>query len=453
PMQLPATNDTVVALSTSWESAPLGIIRLSGPDAFDLAAHLGATLPDRCPAVTSATLALSREIHVPADLFWFAAPRSYTGQNLVEIHTIGSLPLLRMVAGEVLRRGARRALPGEFTARAYLNRRLDASQVDAVLTLVNAANAGDARRAARTAAGTRQCLLSETTERLTDVLALIEAGIDFVEEEDIHFATSAEVHATISDVLDRIDDALPDRRAEQHGLGTHVALVGMPNAGKSTLFNTLLGYERAIVSPVLGTTRDVLSAELHLYDHALVLQDCAGLGRSPDEIELSAHVAAERAADEADVVLWVHDASRPWTPDECVACARVAGPRAILVLSKIDLPASRDTRPATLEFAAEVAVSAQCEQGVDDLRRRIVDLVASSATPEHAGLLDDRLSRAASALRRALALVEDVAEALSRPEIVALELREALAELRTLDSVGLPDDLLGRIFGRFCLGK
>lgn len=451
-MQMPALDDTIVAVASAWAPAALGIVRLSGPAAFALAHAVGGPAPPparprRCPV----HLKLGNAVSVPADAMCFPAPRSYTGQDLVELHTSGSPPLLRRLAAELIARGARRALPGEFTARAFVAGKLDAAQVDGVLALLHAHDAAAARQAARLALGGHRRRLREMLDSVEDLLAAVEAGIDFADEEDVSFISAPALRAAVdrisiqvrSEACERIDTG---RRA---GL-PHVALAGLPNAGKSSLFNALIGGDRAIVSPVVGTTRDVLAAETAFGPRTVVLQDCAGLGHTPAEIELAAHLAAERTADQADLVLWVHAGDRSWTPAEAEACARIDAGRLMLVVSKCDLPLAAATPSPVPVLATVCQVSVATGSGLGALRAAIAHRLQSAVggLDEFTGQMDACLS--------ALTQVNTLAAGdgnLPHPELVALELRAVAEALgRTMDRPAV-EDLLGRIFAQFCIGK
>jgi tRNA modification GTPase len=456
-MQMPAIDDTIIAVSSGWEAAPAGIVRLSGPDSFGLAECLGATPPcepSRFPLWSEARLSLQADHRLPAAVLWFRGPASYTGQDLVELHAVGCLPALRVLTARLIGLGARRALPGEFTARAYINQKLDAWQVEGVLTLIDAENEASARRAARLRRGKYRDLLDGLTERLTELLALIEAGIDFVEEEDVRFITSAEVCQAIDAMQQAISaETRAEPRASFCGR-PHVALVGLPNAGKSTLFNSLLGYERAIVSPVLGTTRDVLSAPVEVNGLTVVFQDCAGLGPDPDELELGAHLAAERTADQADLVLWVHDVTAAWDPSETAACQRVPPARRVLVRSKCDLGAAVELNSGpTVGFAATVDVSATTGTGLNRLRAVVADCFESALAAHAAPLPLQELRAVQADLGRARGSVSDGELELANPEIVALELRAALGHIGATMRGPIGEQVLERIYTQFCIGK
>lgn len=461
-MQMPALNDAILAVASGGDAAPLGILRLSGPDSFMLARELGLQSPPEIAAPEKTAHApfwnegrarLDEDLTLPATVFWFRGPRSYTGQDLVEIHVPGCPPLLRVLAARLLTRGARAALPGEFTARAFLAGKLDAGQVEGVLSLLHASHQAAARRAARSSGGSYRPLVDELLENLTNLLALIEAGIDFVEEEDITFVTPAEVCGQI-DQMRAAMAALPaaDPRAARGGK-PHVALVGLPNAGKSALFNALLEHERAIVSPMAGATRDVLSAELEIEGVALVLQDCAGLGRTVDELELAAHRATERTADQADLVVWVHDAATSWDAREIEACRRIPAARRVLTFSKADLLTNQASLETPLPFEALILSSAATKMGLSDLRRLLARRLEQAAGERTEQWFAQELQTAAAALSRARETALTNTPDLKSPEIVALELRTAYECLEKTRRGPLVEEVLARIFSNFCVGK
>ncbi|MGD8450495.1 MAG: 50S ribosome-binding GTPase [Phycisphaerae bacterium] len=451
-MQFPALDDTIIAVSSGWLPSRIGIVRLSGPDSFAHATSLGLSAPTDppSPAWTTGRITLSPGITLPATALWFRQPRSYTGQDLIELHTVGSLPLLRELSAHLIDRGARRALPGEFTARAYLAGKLNAAQVEDVLLTIHAGAGTSSRQAARGVALSRERRLDDVREALADLLSLVEAGIDFVEEEDVRLIEPAELASRLDELLTTLA-SMPS--AIQPRLGQpHVALVGLPNAGKSTLFNALVGGERAIVSPILGTTRDVLSAEIELSGVPVVLQDCAGLGQSSDELELAAHLAAERAADQADLVLWVHAQNEPWTSGETQAATRTAPDRRLIVASKTDLPA-----PATQAFAdlgETLPICATTGAGLPTLQTAIARRL--SITPPldvSLGPGGEEIQECGRAIERARALITPKDVNYLEPELIALELRSALETLTGPKGAEVVEEILGRVFARFCVGK
>lgn len=456
-MRVPGTTDTIVAVSSGWLPSPVGIIRLSGPDSFDLMPSLGLAPPDAPgearPTWTAGRLALGSDQWLPVMAMWFRAPRSYTGQHVVELHTVGCLPLLREIAARLIEQGARRALPGEFTARAFLSGRLAASQVEGVLALMSSEQEAAVRQAARLARGSERRIAEDVVRGIVRLLALIEAGIDFVDEEDVRFISAPEVVREIDTLLAGIDAERGGSAAGTRPGRPHIALAGFPNAGKSTLFNCLVGYERALVSPVLGTTRDVLSAELEFGGLGAVLQDCAGVGATADELELACHLAGERTAQEADLVLWVHPADTVWDEREVSACARMPVERRLLVWSKTDLTGGRPHAVAPLDFLDEVFVSAVSGAGVAALQELVARRLEKMAALRGEALCAGELHAATAALKRARMIAAGSGDVLSSPELISLELRAAHELLTSETPRGLDEELLSRIFSEFCVGK
>lgn len=444
-MQRPALDDTIVAISSGWRASPLGIVRISGPDARRLLGALDSTTA-RDPgagraAARDSTIALDG-LRLPARIVTFVAPLSFTGQDVVELYVPGSLPLLRRLADGLVARGARQALPGEFSARAYLNAKLTAVQAEGVLGLIHAADGVAARQAARLARGTRGRDLDHVREALLDLLARLEAGIDFADEEDIRFITAAEMRARIDQIL----RDLPQHDAFNRRERPHVVLAGLPNAGKSSLFNALVGAQRTIVSPIAGTTRDVIAAEIELDGIAIVLQDSAGIAAGSDEVDRAANCAADAAIETAELVLWVHDAAQPWSPQERRLLAAAPSGRVLHVLSKIDLapPASS---PGI--HAAAVPTSAKSRRGLDALRSEI----ASRAHAVSTAPTDSRFSVIAAGMTRARHLIGDVEMDIVHPELIAIEFRNVLEILANVREPSVDEAVLGVIFSKFCIGK
>ncbi len=456
-MRFPALTDTIIAVATGWQPASVGVVRLSGANSFTIVNKLLDVAPaatgNTRPHCTAARLSIDAHTTLPAQVCWFHAPRSYTGQNVVELHLSGCLPLLRLVCDRCIVAGARRALPGEFTARALRNGKLTAQQAAGILQLMESSRADQLRHAARQTRGHAARELADLRTNIETLLARIEAGIDFVEEEDVRFVEVAEARQALHDfaqALARLADAdttLPSLAC------SHVALVGIPNAGKSTLFNALVDTRRVLVSPVVGTTRDVISAELNLAGQPAVLQDCPGLGAQRDALELATHCASERAADQADLILWVHPIDEPWYENEVQACRNVAPDRLILVYNKVDLhPAVAP--PVPISGVPLVHISAATGAGLNDLRRLIQQHIAD-LTPTARDPLGYQLdwSAARAALACAAELLPQSATRIELPELLALELREALSVLAPDHHADLDELLLDQIFARFCVGK
>jgi tRNA modification GTPase len=491
-VELPALDDPIVALSTGRQPAPLAIVRLTGVGSFDLAAGLGALPPTATggsTAMTRAVLRIDDSLRLPADLLWFRAPRSYTAQDLVELHTLGCLPAVQRLCDRLAALGARPAVPGEFTARAYLNGRLDADQVAGVLELINASDGRAARAAARSVRQSHAQQRAAIENRLLDLLARVEAGIDFVDEEDVRFITADELLRELDDILAHLDALQSDARASPSSGMPHVAIAGRPNAGKSTLFNTLLRSTRAIVSPAPGTTRDVLSAQVDLDGAAFVIQDCAGLDASHDDLSTAAHSAARRCIQNADLVLWLHDAAQPWTDQERREAAKLDPARTILVFSKCDrdFPVAMEPPPNSVEHlerstAAETGALPRMGHRPDTSRPGAIPETLpqfSGALPisalkqlglaDLAGLIRSRLERhhfgpdtgsrntISGALADELLHLRDlVCKCFCENdlyEMIAFHLRSATSIISRTQYRDMNELVLNNIFSHFCIGK
>jgi tRNA modification GTPase len=458
-MHFPALHDTIVAVSSGWQASPLSIVRLSGPQARQLVATLGVPPPASeaevigRPAITGGVVRVDDDLEFSGTAYWFAGQRSYTGQDLVELHVAGCLPLLRALCARLIELGARPALPGEFTARAYLAGKLRVDQVEDVLATISADRGSAERQQRRARRSELERRRAGIRERLAGLLALVEAGIDFAEEEDVRLLSGEELRRALEALALEAAECGSAPVAASCLVRPHVAIIGLPNAGKSTLFNAMLGYERAIVSPVLGTTRDVLSAEVVLDRVEVVLQDCAGLGRTADELELAAHLAAERSAAQADLIIWVQACDVPWDDQAARVLDEIPQGRWVLVLSKSDLEGgSHPAAGVPGGFPKAVSVSAVTGEGLEELRREIADRV--SRIPVAPPVSETGFRAAAAAIQRALDLCGSSAgSGVDCAELVSVELRSAYDELAESAHGEVVEDLLGRLFSEFCVGK
>lgn len=441
------SGDTIAAISSATGQAARMVVRVSGPAAIELATQLGVE-----PGLPGGS-ARRCELHfcdlsLPSWVYLFRGPRSYTGEDLVEFHLPGSPVLAKMLLDRLLRAGARPAGPGEFTARAYFNGRIDLTAAEGVAATIAAGSEQELAAARQLLSGELARRLAPVMEALADTLALLEVGIDF-SEEDVSFLSPDAVRERIGGADDALSRLLSDSaRFERLAHEPQVVLVGRPNAGKSTLLNALAGRERAVVSATAGTTRDALSAEvtlargiIHLIDVAGIEPEAAHAGASEIEARMREH--ALRAVESADVVVLVEDPTGPRPP--------LALPRepALHVRNKSDLPAPA---PSPHTPAEALTVSALTGAGLDRLRARL-DAICFGETSAGTSLaLNLRHVHAITQAREALRRVRGELEA-GRLELIALELREALDSLGGVLGRLTPDDLLGRIFSGFCIGK
>ena len=371
---------------------------------------------------------------------YFPAPHSYTGEAVLELQGHGGPVVMGMLLSACLDAGARLAEPGEFTRRAFLEGRLDLAQAEAVADLIDASSQEAARSALRSLSGEFSAAIDALRTQLVELRALTEAQLDFPEEEldGVHRDDAARrllaVQAALDDVLAR------SRQGSLLRSGVHVVLAGPPNVGKSSLLNRLAGEERAIVTPIPGTTRDALRETIHIDGVAVVVVDTAGLRESADELEKLGIARTQSELERADVVLAVHDA----TAGSHKSPAGAAGAERIEVYNKVDL------RPGFAPPLGAIAVSAKTGQGMTELRTAIVRAAGWSSTGESVFLARERHLRALAAAKAHLARA---AGEKGRWELFAEELRLAHDELSAITGAFTPDDLLGEIFGRFCIGK
>ena len=429
-------------------ASAVGVVRLSGPRAIAVAGTLirGRTPLDALPSHTQRRVVIadpvSGERLDDALCAVMHAPRSYTGEDVVELSCHGSPALLRTVIERLCAQGARLASPGEFTRRAFVNGRMDLAQAEAVALLIGARTERAVMLAARGVAGELGHTLRALREQLLDLMAGLEVALDFPEDGvGIDPATAAvAVEALLADVMALRQDA---QRGRLVHAGVTVALVGAPNAGKSSLLNALVGRERAIVSDIAGTTRDVIEATIELDGIPVRLLDTAGIGAARDALEAEGIRRSRAAIEASDLLLVVVDGSRP--PSGAVLEETAARPR-IVVRAKSDLP----TDPAAARLEAAVDVSAVTGAGVAVLTERICRSMATGGGGELVASLRqveslEALQLALIAARRALTEAP--------VEVALVDFKDALQHLSSLLGVDVGDAVLDRIFAMFCLGK
>ena len=436
-------NDVIFALASGAGRAAVAVLRLSGAGT---AGVIGA-LAGRLPAPRRASLRRLRapgsaEVLDEALLLWFPGPGSYTGEDSAELHLHGGPAVIAGVAAALVALGARPAEPGEFTRRAFLQGRLDLTAAEGIADLIEAETVAQRRQALRQAGGALAALYGGWTARLTALLARQEAFIEF-ETEDLPAGLDAEVAAAAAVLAAEIAVHLAEgERGERLRSGLEIAILGAPNAGKSSLLNALAGREAAIVSARAGTTRDVVEVRLDLDGVPVTLADTAGLREAADEIEAEGIRRARRRAEEADLVLALFAADRP-ADAETLAWV---GPETVVVASKADLAAP----PAAIGGIAPLAVSALTGTGLAALRARLAAEAAARAGLTAAASLTRPRHRAA--LQEAAAWLTDLATA-PLPELRAEALRAALRALgRITGTVGV-EAVLDEVFGSFCIGK
>ena len=440
-----AARDTIAAIATPAGRGGIGVVRISGPRAADIARALTGTLPAPRRACLSAFRDARGETLDEGLALFFPAPHSYTGEAVLELQGHGGPVVLHTLLAACLDAGARLAEPGEFTRRAFLEGRIDLAQAEAVADLIDAASRGAARSALRSLQGEFSAAIEALAAQLVELRTLTEAMLDFPEEEvDALHRDDAACR------LERARSALEAvfARSRQGSLlrsGIHIVLTGRPNVGKSSLLNRLAGEERAIVTPIAGTTRDALREAIEIDGVPLVVVDTAGLRESREEVERLGVERTHREIARADLILFVYDAVTGLGAEE----------RALLGVLPADVPCLRvankiDLAEERVAGGDVVEVSAKTGEGLDALRRAILESAGWQPGEETVFLARERHLRA---LSRARSHLEAASAERARWELFAEELRLAHSALGEITGAFSADDLLGEIFARFCIGK
>jgi len=436
-------SETIAALSSASGDSAIAIVRLSGPEAIRIAASL-------CPQsalesmtgfnAADAVLDIPGVGSVPVRAYIFKSPRSYTTEDVAELHLPGSPLLVEKTLLALADKGARLAEPGEFTRRAYLGGRIDLVQAEAVSAVIDARNTAELKSAGRVLAGLLSRKLSSISDELKDLLALAEASMDF-SDHDIEPISSGEMKRRIGATHDLLRDCAGFGEEVSHG-AMKVLICGMPNVGKSSLFNKLLGTERVIVSGVPGTTRDVISASARFEDVEVLLLDAAGK-KSPDgEVERFAMSALDDTLSDADAVIFLIEANGKPGNEEVIFFESI-GSGKLLVANKCDLGVS-DELPECHK------ISCRTGEGIPELVKLIEKLLLNEVEryPDEMMLT----VRQRNAVRRACEALER-AGATDALELVAQDMREAMGALGEISGEFVAGDILDRIFSRFCIGK
>jgi tRNA modification GTPase len=453
------TADTIAAISTPPGRGGIGIVRLSG----SLAAEIAQQLVRLRQPVEHARARLADVLDSPesggerideAMVTFFAAPNSYTSEDLVEIAAHGSPVVLELLVRRALELGARLAEPGEFTQRAFLAGKLDLTQAEAVGDLIEAQTLTQARQAASQMGGALSRRVQPVKQGLVELIALLEAGIDFA-EDDVDVTPQAEIARRIDELtppLAALEISFARGRIVHDGLT--LAIVGRPNAGKSSLFNRLAERDRAIVTATPGTTRDLVTERISLDGIPLELVDTAGLRETYEEVEKLGIARSREALADAALVLVVLDATQPLNDEERGLLAAVEGRPALVAVNKSDLAASEhDLSVAQAAGLTALPTSAMTGEGIAALKERILALATGGAAAEPGMLTNLRHQQAIATARNA---VGDAAQANANGiphEMILIDLYRGLWALDSLTGQTTPDDILNLIFSTFCIGK
>jgi tRNA modification GTPase len=444
--------DTIAAIATPPGRGGVGIVRISGPTATQIAARVAGALPPPRRAGLRNFRDAGGAIIDRGLMLYFPAPDSFTGEHVVELQAHGGPVLLELLLSAACSAGARRARPGEFSERAFLNGRLDLVQAESIADLIDAASASAVRAASRSLQGEFSQAVEQLVDQLMALRADLEAALDFA-DEDVPWIDDQRLSNRVKQLAAGLAD-LQRRAAKGRRLrdGLVVAIVGRPNVGKSTLLNALAGVEAAIVSPIAGTTRDVLREHLLIDDLPITVIDTAGLRETEDTIEAEGVRRAWIAVRQADAILFMVDSTHGITDEDRQLLDRLpASPARLLLFNKSDLGGS--AAAARENENGQLRLSAATGDGLDELKAALkgiagLDNEAAGSFSARARHLD-ALARATDPVSRAVAL----AEVKASPELIAEELRQAQTVLGEITGRVTADDLLGRIFSTFCLGK
>lgn len=453
--------DTIAAIATIQAPSAIGIVRLTGPDTRRILDGVFAPANGRpMSAQTPRKLVFGRALDRSGGVIdealavLFPGPNSYTGEDCAEIHCHGSPVVLNEVLAAAFARGARQARGGEFTQRAFLSGRMDLIQAESVADLIDAESAGAARNAVGQLQGRMSRSVGGIYDALMDVVSRFYAIVDYPDEE-IEPLQQAQIEQTLAESAERLDALLATfSRGRLLKSGVPAVILGKPNAGKSSLLNALLGYDRAIVTDIAGTTRDTVEEKVLVGSVLLRLCDTAGIRDAADTVERLGVERAQQAAQRAELALLVLDGSAPLTreDEEAIAAARQAR-RMLVLVNKADLPQVLDAAALWERFGEVIPLSARSGAGVDALCRAVEELFAGGETPRGELLTN---ARQAESAQRALDAVRRAEQALRSglsPDAVLTDAEEALEALAEFDGKRVRDDLVATIFSRFCVGK
>jgi tRNA modification GTPase len=441
--------DTIAAITTAQGRGGVGVVRVSGRGIEELIRNILGKLPVPRHATYCDFLDHDGEVLDRGIALYFTAPHSFTGEDVLELQGHGGPAVLQLLLQRCLDLGSRLAQPGEFTRRAYLNDKLDLTQAESVADLIEANTAQAARSAMRSLRGEFSKKIHVLVDELIHLRMLVEAMLDFPEEE-VDSSNIAQRDALLKDILQKLQHTLDT--AKQGSLlreGAHIVIAGQPNVGKSSLLNCLSGEEVALVSDIPGTTRDVIRQTIQIRGVQLHVMDTAGLRETQDEVESMGIERTRHTLHRADLILLLLDANKGVTAaDESILAGLPADIPRLLVFNKADL--LNGAAASASVGGASISVSARTGAGLEALRSKLLEMIGWRDQESGAFMARERHLRALALARRHL---EQAQGQLACAELFAEELRLAQRALDEITGEFTPDDLLGEIFARFCIGK
>ncbi len=441
--------DTIVAIATPPGTGGVGVVRISGPKTEQIARAMLGCLPKARYATLKKFIDPEGNVTDSGIALWFPAPDSFTGEAVLELHGHGGPEVMSLLVTTAVELGARRAIAGEFSKRAFLNGKLDLAQAESIVDLINSGSAQGVRAAHRTLTGVFSAAIHDLAKRLTELRSHVEAAIDFPEEE-IDFLAD-------SDLLEKIEECETHFKELKRQMrlgrlftnGVEIVIVGRPNTGKSSLLNTLSGEDSAIVTEFAGTTRDILREKLNIDGLLVELVDTAGLRESAGPIEAEGIRRATIALQDADIVLWMQDAT--CKDEQDLNEPLPDGIPVVVLRNKVDLTGDNSGQVSTEPVVLNI--SAKTGAGIDDLRNVIVTLVGYTDQGEGAFTARQRHVDALTESAEHFTHGYEVLKKEKAGELMAEELRLSHQALGKITGECTSDDLLGEIFSQFCIGK
>lgn len=435
--------DTIAAIATPIGTGGVGVIRISGDKSFDIAKKIYSKSNIEVGKISHGWIIDEDKKIDEVILLPFKNPNSYTGEDVIEIHCHGGVNVVRNILDIILKNGARMAERGEFTKRAFLNKKMDLSQAEAVADLIHAKTKDFAKQSAKNLAGVLGQKIKEIREDIFNVLSKIVAGIDFPEDvAEPRYEYLIEEFEKAIGKIDKILDSADSSNIMRQGI--KIAIVGKPNVGKSSLFNTLLNVERAIVTDIAGTTRDVLKETLD-WDIPLTLIDTAGIRDGAEKIEEIGIEYSKQSADEADLVLFLYDASIGMKNDDRAILDLIKNKKHIVIANKSDLIKDRENGVFYL--------SSVTKEGIDILKTKIKETAYNFSSDDMEFITNNRQQDCLRKCRDSLSLALDAAKNNQLQDLISIDVKSALLCLDEITGEVITDDILNNIFDHFCIGK
>lgn len=441
--------DTITAIATPIGTGGVGVIRISGDKSFDIIEKIFTKKNLEAGRISHGWIVDGGKKIDEVIILPFKAPNSYTGEDVIEIHCHGGINVVRNILDLVLKHGARTAERGEFTKRAFLNKKMDLSQAEAVADLIHAKTRNFARQSAKNLSGVLGEKIKEIRTDIFNVLSKIIAGIDF--PEDVAEPEYPYIISEFEKSLNKVDKILAGAKSSDIlRQGVKIAIVGRPNVGKSSLFNTLLNVERAIVTDIAGTTRDVLKENLD-WDIAITLIDTAGIRESEDvgKVEEIGIEYSKQSAEDADLVLFMYDIAAGMTDEDKTILNLIKDKKHIVIANKIDLlPESKSAASG-----GEILISTKTGAGIEDLKAKIKEIVYNFSPDEMEFVTNKRQQDCLEKCRENLKLALLAAQNRELQDLISIDLKSALLYLDEITGEVITDEILNNIFDHFCIGK